>query len=137
MIIGTRVLYPEEINTWNAELLQISVYRDMKGNLEMMKNCARRCREAGIRYVIHPVGYPLLQHESTLTWRSFSTMKKDLTARDSIMKAVGRSEAPLRTSHRSQTFRLRTQQTHMTLSGSGNTTPSLSPSIWVTLNLRA
>jgi hypothetical protein len=64
MIIGTRVLYPEEINTWNAEILQISLYKGMKGNLEMMKNCADRCREAGIHYVIHPVGYPLLRHDT-------------------------------------------------------------------------
>jgi hypothetical protein len=63
MIIGTRILYAEEVEFWNAELLQISVYNGMENNTEMMINSARACREAGIRYVIHPVCYSLLQEE--------------------------------------------------------------------------
>jgi sugar phosphate isomerase/epimerase len=61
MLVGTRILYPEEVDIWDAELLQISVYRGMKGNLEFMRDCAARCKEKGIPYVIHPVGYSLLQ----------------------------------------------------------------------------
>jgi hypothetical protein len=60
MIIGSRVLYPEEVSSWNAEIFQISVYRGMKKNLEHMKNCALKCREVGKPYVIHPVSYFLL-----------------------------------------------------------------------------
>lgn len=63
MIVGTRVLYPEEVDFWNAEILQISVYRGMKGNLDFMSKCADACREAGIRYVIHPVKYSLLRDD--------------------------------------------------------------------------
>jgi hypothetical protein len=63
MIIGTRILYAEEVEFWNAEFLQISVYHGMENNIEMMINSARACREAGIRYVIHPVRYSLLQEE--------------------------------------------------------------------------
>jgi sugar phosphate isomerase/epimerase len=63
MIIGSRVLYPEEVGLWDAELLQISVYRGMKGNLNLMRDCARRCREVGIRYVVHPVEYSPLGEE--------------------------------------------------------------------------
>jgi hypothetical protein len=63
MIIGTRILYAEEVEYWSAEFLQISVYNGMKNNIEMMINSARACREAGIRYVIHPVRYSLLQEE--------------------------------------------------------------------------
>jgi len=63
MNIGTRILYAEEVDYWNAELLQISVYHGMENNIKMMTNSARACREAGIRYVIHPVRYSLLQEE--------------------------------------------------------------------------
>jgi len=63
MVIGTRVLYAEEVEYWNAELLQISVYHGMDNNIEMMEKTAQACREAGIRYVIHPVRYSLLQEE--------------------------------------------------------------------------
>ncbi len=60
MIIGSRVLYPEEVDIWSAEVIQISVYRGMKDNMDIMMNCVRACRKAGIRYVIHPVSYSLL-----------------------------------------------------------------------------
>lgn len=63
MIIGTRVLYAEEVEYWNAELLQISVYHGMHKNIIMMEKTARACKEAGIRYVIHPVRYSLLREE--------------------------------------------------------------------------
>ena len=64
MIVGTRVLYPEEVEFWDAEILQISVYRGMQGNLDFMRKCADACRKEGIRYVIHPVHYSLLQEET-------------------------------------------------------------------------
>ena len=64
MIIGTRVLYPEEVEFRNAELLQISVYRGMDGNLDFMRRCALACRKTGVSYVIHPVKYPLLEENT-------------------------------------------------------------------------
>jgi hypothetical protein len=64
MIVGTRVLYPEEVELWDTEILQISVYRGMQGNLDFMRKCADACIEAGIRYVIHPVHYSLLREET-------------------------------------------------------------------------
>jgi len=63
MLIGTRVLYPEEVEYWDADLLQVSIYRGMNGSLEFMRKCARACKDAGIRYVIHPVKYSLLQKD--------------------------------------------------------------------------
>jgi hypothetical protein len=63
MLIGTRVLYPEEVEYWDADLLQVSIYRGMNGGLEFMRKCARACKDAGIRYVIHPVKYSLLQKD--------------------------------------------------------------------------
>ncbi len=63
MLIGTRVLYPEEVEYWDADLLQVSIYRGMNGSLEFMRKSARACKDAGIRYVIHPVKYSLLQKE--------------------------------------------------------------------------
>lgn len=63
MLIGTRIVNPEEISLWNSEIIQISVYHDMKDNLDKMINCARKCRETGMRYVVHPVRYSLLNEE--------------------------------------------------------------------------
>jgi sugar phosphate isomerase/epimerase len=63
MVIGTRVLYAEEVEYWRAELLQISVYHGMDNNIEMMEKTARACREAGIRYVVHPVRYTILRED--------------------------------------------------------------------------
>jgi sugar phosphate isomerase/epimerase len=63
MIVGSRVLYPDEVGLWNTELLQISVYSGIKGNLDVMRNCIHMCREAGIRYVVHPVGYSILRED--------------------------------------------------------------------------
>lgn len=64
MKIGTRILYPEEAGLRNADIFQISVYKGMKDNLGIMKDCAIACRDAGTSYVIHPVGYSLLQEET-------------------------------------------------------------------------
>ncbi len=63
MIIGTRVLYPEEVGYWNAEIVQISVFNGMKDNLDIMRNCVKAYRKAGTKFVIHPVMYSLLQEE--------------------------------------------------------------------------
>ncbi|MEW6599342.1 MAG: hypothetical protein AB1499_00070 [Nitrospirota bacterium] len=64
MLIGTRVLYPEEVDYWDADLLQISVYRGMEGGLDFMRKCVRVCKDAGVRFVIHPVKYSLLQQDT-------------------------------------------------------------------------
>jgi len=63
MKAGTRVVHPEEVNRWGAEILQISVYRQMKNNLAEMSECARLCREKDIPYVVHPVGYSIQKQE--------------------------------------------------------------------------
>lgn len=64
MIVGTRIVHPEEVDLWKAEIIQISVYRGMKGNLKMMMDCVYACHKAGMRYVIHPVSYSLLDKET-------------------------------------------------------------------------
>jgi len=64
MIAGTRVLYPEEVGMWDAEILQISLYRGMKDNMEFMRKCADACTTAGLDYVIHPVHYSLLEEDT-------------------------------------------------------------------------
>lgn len=60
MRIGTRVLYPEDVGVWDADFLQISVYNNMTDNLKIMKETAKKCRAAGFPYIMHPVGYSLL-----------------------------------------------------------------------------
>jgi sugar phosphate isomerase/epimerase len=60
MLIGTRMVFPEEVGQWDADFLQISFYRNMDNNLNIMKDSVNACRDAGKRYVIHPVGYSVL-----------------------------------------------------------------------------
>lgn len=64
MRVGTRIVYPDEAGRWDAEILQISVYRGKKNNLNIMKNCVSMCRELGIRYVTHPIEYSILDREN-------------------------------------------------------------------------
>lgn len=63
MRVGTRVVYPEEVGRWEADLVQISVYRGHRGNLHRMRQCAAECRKRGLSFVVHPVGYSLLEEE--------------------------------------------------------------------------
>ncbi len=63
MIIGTRILYPEEIDIWDAEIYQISVYRGMKDNTKIMRDTVSACSDADVPYVIHPVGYSILNKD--------------------------------------------------------------------------
>lgn len=60
MLIGTRLVYSSEVGLWNAELLQISVYKNMEKNIEIMMDSVRACRDSNFNYIIHPVGYSLL-----------------------------------------------------------------------------
>lgn len=63
MHIGTRITSPEEVGLWDVDLVQISVYHGLNNNLTRMEQCANKCREKGIRYVIHPVLYSLMDRE--------------------------------------------------------------------------
>lgn len=63
MHIGTRITSPEEVGLWDVDLFQISVYHGMKDNLVLMEKCAGKCREEGMRYVIHPVLYSIMDRE--------------------------------------------------------------------------
>ncbi|MDA8388492.1 MAG: hypothetical protein M0Z58_07530 [Nitrospiraceae bacterium] len=63
MLAGYRITRPEEAGRFRADLVQISVYRGMKGNLGRVEACARACREIGRPYVIHPVNYSLLDED--------------------------------------------------------------------------
>lgn len=67
MLIGTRLVYPDEVGLWDAELMQISVYRNMEKNLNIMMDSVQACRDAEIRFVIHPVGYSLLDDDALRT----------------------------------------------------------------------
>jgi sugar phosphate isomerase/epimerase len=63
MIIGTRILYPEEVKFWDAEIVQVSVYYGMHGSLKNMEDTVSACKKAGLPYVIHPVHFSLLKKE--------------------------------------------------------------------------
>jgi len=101
MLIGTRLVYPDEVGLWDAELLQISVFKNMEKNLNIMMDSVRACREAGIKYVIHPVGYSLLDGDmmKTLTymaeWSDRALILHDERAPDSS-RLEGRYEVRFR-----------------------------------------
>jgi hypothetical protein len=61
MLAGYRAVSPDEVGYWPGDFVQISCYRWLDNRMELMTECARRCREKGIPYVIHPVGYELLK----------------------------------------------------------------------------
>jgi hypothetical protein len=64
MRIGSRIVHPSEVGLWTAEIFQISVYRGVKDNLVLMRQCAERCRDAKIPYIIHPVHYSLFDRNA-------------------------------------------------------------------------
>jgi sugar phosphate isomerase/epimerase len=61
MRVGYRVVSPGEVGKWGGDIVQISVYRGGKDNLGRAGDCARACRERGMAYVLHPVGYSMLE----------------------------------------------------------------------------
>jgi len=63
MNIGTRIHSPQEVNHWDTDILQISVYQGNVDNINQLKKCAEACREQGRRYVVHPVFYSILNRE--------------------------------------------------------------------------
>ena len=64
MLIGTRVHNRHEVNQWDADILQISLYYGHGDNITRLKKCVEACRERQRRYVIHPVFYPILKQET-------------------------------------------------------------------------
>lgn len=59
MLVGSRLVHPDEVGLWEADLVQISVYRGWKDGLKLMRQCASMCRKMALPYVVHPVGYAL------------------------------------------------------------------------------
>ena len=69
MRIGTRIVRPDDVKRWDAEIYQVSMYRGWIDDIGLVKQCVRACVEKGVRYVMHPVGFPLLDIDS------FGTLK--------------------------------------------------------------
>ncbi len=67
MRIGTRVIRPEDVKRWNAEIYQVSTYKGWIDDIELVKQCACACRDKGVRYVMHPVGFSLFDSDSFWT----------------------------------------------------------------------
>ncbi len=72
MLVGYRITRPEEAGRFRADLVQISVYRGMEGNVQRVAGCARACRRIGRPYVIHPVNYSLADSDP----RALSELKE-------------------------------------------------------------
>jgi sugar phosphate isomerase/epimerase len=64
MRIGTRIVRPDDVKRWDAEIYQISMYRGWIDDIGLVKQCVRSCIEKSVSYVMHPVGFPLLDHDS-------------------------------------------------------------------------
>ncbi len=65
MRIGTRIFNPIEVTLWDVEVVQITFYSGVEGNIKRMEECVRMCREKGLPYFIHPVGYSILDDRVT------------------------------------------------------------------------
>jgi sugar phosphate isomerase/epimerase len=63
MRIGSRITKPEEVWKWDMEIAQISVYRGNRNNIERVEECSVECRKRGLPYVVHPVGYGVLDEK--------------------------------------------------------------------------
>ncbi len=66
MQIGYRVVSPRDVGRWDGDFVQISVYGSVWNSLGTMEDIARVCRDGGVSYVIHPVGYGVLDDIGTL-----------------------------------------------------------------------
>ena len=103
MQIGTRITYPEEAALYDVDLLQISVYNGIHDNLQRMKRCAEACRKQGIRYVIHPVMYSILDKamfqevKEIAEWSDLGLILHDEKTSD-WQRPTGQHEATLRAS---------------------------------------
>jgi hypothetical protein len=63
MKAGTRIVYPDEVSRWDADIFQISVYRGISDHMRVMEESCARCRDEGKSYVIHPVGFSVLRED--------------------------------------------------------------------------
>ncbi len=88
MKIGTRIFNPIEVNLWDVELLQITFYSGMEGNLKRMEECARMCMEREIPYLIHPVSYSIMDDRVSdelkvmARWADLGLILHDVRAED-------------------------------------------------------
>jgi sugar phosphate isomerase/epimerase len=64
MRIGTRIIKPQDVKRWDAEIYQVSIYRGWLDDIRVVKKCVSACRDKGVPSVMHPVGFPLLEPES-------------------------------------------------------------------------
>ncbi len=101
MLVGYRITRPEEAGRFRADLVQISVYRGMEGNVQRVAGCARACRQIGRPYVIHPVNYPLANSDPRILselkemarWSDLGFIFHDETAPDGGRLTGMRAEA--------------------------------------------
>ncbi len=64
MLIGTRIFNPVEVGLWDVNFIQITCYKGINNNVDRIVECARLSREMEIGYVIHPVGYSILDRKT-------------------------------------------------------------------------
>lgn len=60
MLAGYRIVSPDELGVWSGDFVQISVYKWLDNRMSLMTECIKRCRDSNTNYVVHPVGYELL-----------------------------------------------------------------------------
>jgi sugar phosphate isomerase/epimerase len=75
MIYGYRVVREEEVGLYPASLIQISVYRGFRENIDHVMKAASACRSLNLRYVIHPVGYFLSETREDHRARTLEFMR--------------------------------------------------------------
>lgn len=107
------------------EVVQISVYKGWPDNIERMKECVRRCRDNDIPFVIHPVGYNLLDPSSENDLVLMAELSDEsLIVHDELSADQGRLSPDEQTRYMSILCQLR-EISHVSIENAANTADAL------------
>lgn len=65
---------PADIGAWDGQIVQISIYRNWGGSVELAHRLFEQTMKAGLAHVLHPVGYSLLNKEDVAFIRSILSL---------------------------------------------------------------
>jgi hypothetical protein len=63
MRTGYRVVEYADIGVWDGQMVQVSIYRNWGGSVELAHRLVEQTLKAGLAHVLHPVGYSLLDKQ--------------------------------------------------------------------------
>ncbi len=76
MRIGYRIRSEDEVGYCDLTLAQISLWRNSRRSFDDVKSLAQRCRNEGIRYVIHPINFFISETRPEVRGENLSILGK-------------------------------------------------------------